>query len=60
MNDQPGRKGRTVEPTDPKTRTVDSKPNPRIKTTDRPIREDVRQAILRDRQRALDRARKKK
>ena len=59
MSDQPHRDGGTVKPTDPKVRTVDSKPNPRVKTTDRPIREDVRKAIIRDRQRALDRERKK-
>jgi hypothetical protein len=59
MSDQPDRGGGTLKPTDPKVRTVDSKPNPRVKTTDRPIREDVRQTITRDRQQALDRARKK-
>jgi hypothetical protein len=58
MSDQPSGEGR-VKPTDPNTRAVHSTPSPRVKTTDRPIREDVRQAITRDRQRALDRERKK-
>ena len=54
MSDRP-----PVKPTDPKTRTVDSKPNPRVKTTDRPIRDDVRRAINETQKRAVDRARKK-
>jgi hypothetical protein len=53
MSDQPSGEGR-VQPTDPNTRAVHSTPSPRVKTTDRPIREDVRRAIARDRQRAVD------
>jgi hypothetical protein len=59
MSDQPSQESRPVKPTDPKTRTVDSKPNPRVKTTDRPIRDDVRRAITQTQKRAVDRARKK-
>jgi hypothetical protein len=39
-------------------RRVDSKPNPRVKTTDRPIRDDLRRAITETQKRAVDRARK--